>query len=241
MKKMILLTASLVASYLGTGSANPLRYDQPDSRFTIANKNIVIQSDIVVYGKGATRQITQQIRENILKYWALSPDKKPWQYWDEESQSQFTVKFDVNVSLYQGLERNEPRIIPEAWDPTNRKNYIEIAQGRTRAFVMAGDEGVWSNPPSREQTFAHEYGHLLGFDDRYNDGPDGYGVSNPGWDGNMMAGGDFVEQRNIDALMERVMTKYRTSPTYIFSDQDLRNEGAEIQHQGSINPFILNM
>jgi len=241
MKKMILLAVSLVASYLGTGSANLQRVDQPDSRFTIANKIIVIQSDIVIYGKGATRQITQTIRENILKYWAFNPDGNAWQYWDEESQSQFTVKFDVRVSLYQGLERNEPRIIPEAWDPTNRKNYIEVVQGRTRAFVMMGDEGVWSNPPSREQTYAHEYGHLLGFSDRYSDGANGYSVVNRGWDGNIMGAEGIVEQRNIDALMARVMEKYRSSPTYFFSDKALRDQGEAIYHRGALNNSISNL
>ena len=78
-------------------------------------------------------------------------------------------------------------------------NQINIPNGNGRAYVQGGNKGNW--PQDRpEWTAAHEAGHLMGIDDRYD-----YSTNkpkNPKWSGTIMAerGGVPHSQDVIDIL-----------------------------------------
>ena len=83
---------------------------------------------------------------------------------------------------------------------------------RGQSFVRLGNSGTWSagtrtdDIRSRSSSWGvdaapHEFGHLAGLKDRYRN-VNGVSVSNPGWEGNIMADGDAgVEQRNINLMV----------------------------------------
>jgi hypothetical protein len=64
--------------------------------------------------------------------------------------------------------------------------------------------------PYYVDTYAHEFGHILGFDDRYHDVGD-RSITDAGWETNLMScdHGSRVEQRNIDAIVGKIMSEYR--------------------------------
>lgn len=180
-----------------------------DAIVLIDGNTITIRADIEIYGDGATREKAEEIQSTIMKYWAKRPtDGGTWTYFDPERKKTYDVVFDVHVSLYGGKERSHPWIIPGEWDPTNRKNYVNTPTEQVRSNVLGGDEGRWNK--SYVGTYAHEFGHLIGLNDRYHDGPDGYSVLDKGWESNLMADSELgqVEQRNIDPIARRIVSEY---------------------------------
>lgn len=90
-----------------------------------------------------------------------------------------------------------------------------------RSHVFAGDEGVWRGTGlAFSDPAPHEFGHLVGLDDRYygdlwaflgKSGP------KPGWAGNIMAeppGFGAVQQKNIDAILDNALEDYSGSQIY---------------------------
>lgn len=211
MKKTLLIASALFVSYSFSGSEAAYALDEPDAFVDIATDNtVVISADILIYGAGATHAKTKEIRNEIVQVWNKTPDGNPWTYRDPKTGEEFTVKFDANVTLYNNLEHQSPNFIADKWNPSSRKNYFEMINDYYfRSYVFAGDEGKWSAKPYSDKTYAHEFGHVLGFTDRYHSSVDGYSESDAGWENNLMGSINNVEQRNIDALMGRIIFNYR--------------------------------
>ena len=157
---------------------------------------------------GATKAVVTQYQSDINAKWKGTFSAKT-----TDGKQSFNVNVDVNVSLYKGKEKSDPWIIPQAWNPFNRDNFIEVSDNK-RSYVSGGDEGEWRSQGRNKMTLAqddpapHELGHLLGLDDRYTDknGP------NKGWENNIMADSQNgeVEQRNIDGILQDAMNAYDT-------------------------------
>lgn len=60
--------------------------------------------------------------------------------------------------------------------------------------------GIWFAEDDA-YTAAHEAGHLMGHEDYFVDVPGRGSVSLPGWEGNLMAVGLTVDQRNIEKIL----------------------------------------
>ena len=184
---------------------------QEDAEVTVYADLISIKSEIFIYGKGATRDVADAIKAHIVRYWYQNIDGKPWNYVDSATHESYSIKFDVRVSLYNEKEKQDPTVIWDAWNPPSRKNYFSVTEDEDyRSNVVGGYEGNWI-VSSAGGLYAHEFGHFLGLTDRYADGPDGYSVPNPGWEMNIMAtsGSGVVEQRNIDAIAKRILSRAR--------------------------------
>lgn len=131
----------------------------------------------------------------------------------------FDVVFDVNVDLYDSNDpSNEPGLFSGKNNPFNRDNYIKVSNEENRSYVKLGDEGHWRANGRNGKSLAeddpsiHEFGHLLGFKDRYINKKGAMA----GWEGNVMgepAMEGKVEQRNIDALLKPIMKEYNASKT----------------------------
>jgi hypothetical protein len=187
----------------------PSRAKTEDALVSIRGNVVEVRSEIYIYGADATQADADRIEKLILDAWDRRPDGKRWTYFDKYSGKTFEVEFDVRVELYQGVAGNVPKNIPDSWNPLSRKNYIKITHDDDfRSFVRAGDEGTW-----RVEASAHEFGHLIGLNDRYHDVGQGeslYSEPNEGWEGNIMASSrSNVEQRNIDAFLQPVFIDYR--------------------------------
>ena len=122
---------------------SPLKYIDPDGKdaiLVIKGNNITINSNIYIYGSGATKSTASQMQSDIMSKW-----DKGFSIQDSKGSS-FNVKFNVKVGLYGNKEKNKPLIIPESWNPNNRDNFIEVGASLNeieRSFVIGGDEGEW--------------------------------------------------------------------------------------------------
>ena len=94
-------------------------------------------------------------------------------------------------------------------------NYIKVDKSIKRSEVEHNRyTGTWrangrqGNSLRNDNPAPHEAGHLLGLGDRYKDikKEDGKIICQPdeGWEGNIMADGRNVEQRNIDVIMQYI-------------------------------------
>ena len=192
---------------VGIGVSSTADARTNDARVSVIGHSVIIHTEIVVYGKNATAAEASAVRENILKNWQSDSYGNSWTFLEKRSGVRYEVFFDVTVSLYYGLEKQQPQIIPGAWNPMNRRNYINLSEVPVRSNVYAGDEGRWY--PGHPNTYAHEFGHLLGLTDRYHVSKDGYSDSDRGWESNLMADSTYgrVEQRNIDAIVRPIVLR----------------------------------
>jgi hypothetical protein len=194
---------------------NPLIYTDPDGKdaiISIKGNVITVSTTIFIFGKDATASAASSIQQTITNSWAKQSNGKDWQYTDPTTKQIYTVQLDVSVQLYEGKANQSPLIIPDAWNPSSRNNYIEVDNSTSRDYVRGGDEGAWT---VKKWVPAHEWGHLVGLDDRYTDPPNGgSSIPNAGWKGNIM--GSFygiVEQRNIDAIVGDAVKDLNTKTT----------------------------
>ena len=185
---------------------NPIRYTDPDGRtatYSVDNENktININVDIIIYGKDATNQIAQEYKKGIEDAWGGN-------HTANINGERYSVNFNVNVTVGKS-----PGLLKRLWNSFfGTKNFIKADASNTRSYVQSGFMGEWriqgrgGKTLAADNPAAHEFGHLIGFKDRYTD----TGGTMPGWAGNIMgepAMFGVVEQRNIDAI-----TGYITQP-----------------------------
>ena len=191
---------------------NPVFFEDADGEdagvtVNLNSKTITVSTVIYVYGSGATKAVAEQMQRDIMKSWDVGSTYK-----DKNGQV-YNVKFDVSVKIYNPNDPNDaPGLFSGKNNPYNTDNYIQLNNDDKRSFVMNGDEGEWRTKGRNNKTLAkddpaaHEFGHLLGLKDRYLEG----GGIEKGWKGNIMAEPamkGIVEQKNIDAIMENVLTE----------------------------------
>ena len=195
--------------------------DGTDARVTVNGDVVTISTTIYIYGPGASQMVADVYKDHIMNDW-----NKGWTY-SHSSGKTLKVSFDVSVKLYNAANPTAvPRVISESWNPSNTDNFIRVEKDQ-RDYVSSGDEGTWSVPAQRKDgalvsASAHEFGHLIGLTDRYDDiygsfknwlfgDATGY-KPHAGWEGNMMAeapGRGKVEQRNIDAVLKNALRDYK--------------------------------
>lgn len=192
------------------------------------------------------------MQSDIMTKWGAQSNGSGWTYTDAGTGTTYDVKFDVTVQLYEGKEKNDPFIIPESWNPNNRENFVEVGatlKDVDRSYVQGGDEGQWrgtgrgGKPLAADDPAPHEFGHLLGLDDRYTDkkGP------NKGWEKNIMGDSQSgnVEQRNIDGIVGDAVKGYNkfssdkknTGKTYTHDNPHFRNGIRRFCKQNESNHF----
>ena len=198
-------------------AGNPVKFVDPDGRdatVVINGLNVTINVNIYIYGSGASQATAKMMEDNIKKYWCKNPENnQQWTYTDNELNKSFSINFNISVKLYDSEDPEKtPGLFSGVYNPFNRDNFIEIKDIQ-RSNVVGGDEGVWRSKGRGNRNLkdddpsVHEFGHLLGFKDRYSKKG-----ANKGWEGNIMAESVMkgkVEQRNIDALMRPIITQYK--------------------------------
>ena len=195
---------------------NPVKYTDPDGRtakYSIDEESttVTIQVDIVIYGNDATDALAKEYQTGIEAAWGQDSNGNQWQ--TEINGKQYFVKFDVNVSVGK-----RPGFFTKLWNAFfGTKNYIKADRNMHRSNVVNGFLGTWRTEGRRtslsnDNPAAHEFGHLIGFQDRYSD----VSGTHLGWEGNIMGEAAMrgcVEQRNIDALGGYISNKGRLRGT----------------------------
>jgi hypothetical protein len=161
---------------------------------------ILVVTTIQFRGSNANQANCERVVNSMLRMWNQ-------QFTCEDKPVIFTIDWEIGgkekpsygqVWMVSGKARSyvhgEPVIPSPLWIPPPFYPPIRPNQQHT-CYLYSGD-------PSYDWMVAHEYGHLLGLQDRYDDRVvNGRLVSipRPGWEGNIMAQrGGRVEQRNID-------------------------------------------
>lgn len=213
----VLLADARVSIRDDAPSASP---PPPDARLNIRDQAITISSDVYIYGSGATQQIADTFERQIQQEWGTNnATGQPWTYTDPSTNRTYNVRFDVDVKVFDpDNPRNAPGVFSGPYTPWNRDNFIEVTADSGRSEVRGWDEGTWRAHGRNGKTLAadnpaaHEFGHLLGLDDRYVKSGPNEGQPMPGWSGNIMAmpaNRGNVEQRDIDAIVSGSVGEYR--------------------------------
>jgi hypothetical protein len=188
---------------------NPLKYVDPDGRdgkiiINDINNTITIKANIILYsnqigvGKDILNEAANNYKQNITDNWSKDENGNAWTY--QQDGKTYTVNFDINVSvdIQAAYEKNR--------DYNGENNYIEVVKGDDRTFtskVSDTNQGKWS---SETNAAAHEFGHVVGLQDRYTNtiGEDGKkrSIPNLGYENNIMGKyGKPAEQKNINAIV----------------------------------------
>ena len=188
----------------GYANNNPIRYNDPTGEtasYSIddENKTITINVEIIIFGKDATSEIAQIYEKGIMDAWG-------GEWTANYNGEEYKVLINANVKLGK-----RPNIFQKIWNFFfGTKNYVNV-ENRERAYVVFGFYGNWravgrgTRTLSQDNPAGHEFGHLLGFDDRYD-----YNTQNPkpGWEGNIMAEATYkpsiVEQRDINRMVDYI-------------------------------------
>lgn len=208
-----------------------------DARLYIRGDELVFDVDTHLFGSGATPEIATAFERQIQRDWGTNPETgEPWTYLatttDEEGISEikgYTVRFDVNVDVINPRTPAERQAVTNRHDnPEDYDNYVQavsleqaVLEGGLRSYVGHGDMGRWRAFDSGGDSVldispaSHEFGHLLGFGDRYTDTTkivDGKEVPqyvpDVGYEGNIMAeasGQGPVTQTMINGLAHSAM------------------------------------
>ena len=192
-------------------AGNPVKYVDPsgcDGVVCINVSNVLINSNIFLYGQGATLSVVKQMQQDINTIWG-------GKYSVKYKNHTYDVSIVATVSLYGNKEQNIPFVILDKFNPFSRNNYIEVSNRVKRSFVKRGDEGKWRSEGrhgislSEDDSAPHEFGHLLGLDDHYSD-VNGKSIPEEGWESNIMGNSvsGKVDERNIFDILKEVLIKY---------------------------------
>lgn len=187
---------------------NPLKYVDiggKDGVISIYGNNIIISSNIFLYGEGATKSVLKQMQNDVNTIWGNN-------YAIKHNGTTYNVCFNINMSLYADEEKSNPVFIPDAWNPYSRNNYIKVTDDDRRSGVYGSDEGVWRSRGRNGKSLSdddpapHEIGHILGLHDQYTDKN---GIKK-GWEKNIMGDskGGKVDNRNIKDILKDVWQEY---------------------------------
>jgi RHS repeat-associated protein len=188
---------------------NPVKFIDPNGETATwdiddTNKTVNINVDIVVYGiesPALADYVVETYKKGIEDAWSKDASGNAWQM--NINGENYSVNFQVNITTGE-----EPGFFTKLWNALfGTTNYIHADINSERSEVFMGFLGTWrttgrnGTPLSADNPAAHEFGHLIGFRDRYTD-VNGQSIIHTGWGNNLMGDskGGSVEQRNLNAL-----------------------------------------
>ena len=174
-------------------------HDGRDAKVAIDHnsRTVTVTANIFfLAGRGVGTNVAQYMQSSIVNAW----DKG--RTYTTEDGTQYAVKFNVNVRIIGYNEKI-------AYNGIN--NYIEVVDEKIISNTKNAKEGKWAKDTPQKNSAAHEFGHILGLDDKYNRDSNDHEPL-PGWGTNIMAGSRDengkprqVDQRNIDMFLENAM------------------------------------
>lgn len=191
-----------------------MKYVDPDGRafgFEVDDekKTIEINVNIHIYGKLATDELAKKFEDTINEEW-----NKNFSY--KYNKQEYTVIFNVQVDVATKRQR---------YSIKNKLNdiYIKITDDKyfTSNINYSTLSGTWRGVGyggfslDNDNPAAHEFGHILGFNDYYNAESE---KIQEYWKGNIMgepALAGKVEQKNIDILCNVIM-KQKSKKGYVW-------------------------
>ena len=193
-------------------------HDGRDAKVAIDHQKhtVTVTTNIIFNAKhaGIGLNVATYMQSTIVKAW-----DRGWTYTTEDG-TQYAVTFKVNVRMFRAGEKK---------NFNGENNYIDLNDSYAVSESYGTSRGEWRKGNPEKNSAAHEFGHLLGLDDKYNTGSNDREPL-PGWENNIMAGSyddagkpRQVEQRNIDMFLKNAMSSgatvyyitYKNSEIYV--------------------------
>ena len=190
-------------------SNNPIMLIDPNGKnavVTIKGNTMTVKSTIYIHGHGATKDKAKSIEKGIKSFWGSNHT-----YVDKANNKRYNVVFDVDVQV-KPTDYNGVKEVGKSFDE-GHFNIVELMEGDFRSIVLGnGFVGQWGESDS-DNTYAHEFGHLLGIADMYYPSEKEVGKyeNYQGVDENDIMGKNMhkkdarVSQENIDGIAEKVL------------------------------------
>ncbi len=166
----------------------------PGINLTLSGNAITITANFEVYGSGANTTRANQIKNTIERIWTATFD------------AGYSVRTSVNIQVRGASEdssRTQINIIDAAGVSNTSPRYWIAGSNYIQYYT--GSDINW--------TPAHEFGHLIGLNDRYSEGfiskvggllfnAQRSTTIDAGWEGNIMAeSGGILERKNLEELI----------------------------------------
>jgi RHS repeat-associated protein len=190
----------------GYALKNPLKYNDPDGRraeVTIVAHTIFVHADVLVRGNAGTEAFARRFVETVQRRW-----NNQGKGWELEIQGEaYHVQIWAEAAAMSKLSKKELRKrLPKANVINVHRNASTIRGKRSFVGGRHWDRGHWS---AEENVVAHEFGHLLWLDDRYEERLSGdgqlVGIPDKGWEDSIMATLDGkIEGREIRDVISSV-------------------------------------
>jgi len=173
---------------------NPIKYIDPDGKdaiITLQGNTITITSNIILTGPLATNTLAEAYLNNIMDNWG----KMNTYVYDEVI---YQIAWNINVRVAEE---------GESMNFNGINNYLEVTNDISKVgnsnFGKIRSEGWYGMSFEETNPMSHEFGHIIGLLDRYEQ-------QQPmkGWEGNIMAesaGKGIVEMRNLDIFLPKAI------------------------------------
>ena len=149
-------------SYCGGDPVNFGDYNGEDATVSVYGDTITISANIVLTGSQASQELADVYQQGIDETWGTMKSV-------EINGKKYSIVWDVNVSVDKSIDINNKNQLKR----DGKTNYLEVGEfgyssinsdGFTGKLRSEGREGMplaWDNP------IGHEFGHLMGLEDKY--------------------------------------------------------------------------
>lgn len=143
---------------------NPIYFNDPngkDATYTIEGNTITVSSTIFIMGEGATKEKAAEMQNQIMSLW--NNGKKGQSYTDPKTGQVYSIKFDIQVKTLEEGKTKDITTFGNNLVYLSKQPHMEGG----RSYVVNGNKGEWKKDPDVNDTYPHEYGHMLGIVDLY--------------------------------------------------------------------------
>jgi RHS repeat-associated protein len=202
--------------YCTGNPVNTIDLDGRDATIIIKDGKVIVQANIILYSQEGSidKSTVEKFQKQINNAWSKDKNGEAWTY--TKDGKSYEVSFDIKV-----IAGNSNLSDKENRNYNGENNYIKIVDGNDYSYKsnVAGNyhDGVWAKDTKEAY---HEFGHLLGLQDRYLKDANGNAVLNKNgeampestsYKGNVMAQyGGIVEQKNINAFLSIPFNQYNS-------------------------------
>ena len=189
---------------------NPMIHIDPDGKdvlIVVSGNTITIKSNIILTGSKATSELANIYKRDIMDTWGMVTSYT-------HNGTKYDIKWDVNVRVALPGEKenfNGVNNYMKVVDEPGFRSHVDYAN---RGEIRLVETELFSS-------MAHEFGHILGLDEKYIDTPEGSKPISEYWVGNIMAelpGLGVADDKNMKIFLEKPLEWHKLKQS-LFPDK----------------------